>query len=101
MPLRLPAGDSGLQPRLECSEQAPGRELRLLYGGVTRAARTVTLKAAGEQVEVPARDGGPVLDRAFFATVISRAASRTTIRVTARDAQGRMLSSGPVPYRCG
>jgi hypothetical protein len=97
----LPAGESGLEPRLECSRQSPGRELRLLYGGVPRAARTVTFQAAGERVEVPVRDGGPVLDRAFFATVISRAASRTDIRVTARDARGQVLWSEPLPYRCG
>lgn len=95
------AGQSGLEPWLECSGQSQGRELRLLYGGVPRAARTVTFQAAGERVEVPVRDAGPALDRAFFATVISRAASRTTIRVTARDAQGRVLSSEPLPYRCG
>jgi hypothetical protein len=89
-----------LDPQVHCSSSS-GVWLRLLHGGVPKAARTVTVHATGWRVEVPARDGGAVLDRAFFATVVPKAASQTTIRVTARDAQGRVLSSEPLSYRCG
>jgi len=87
-----------LDPALYC--ESPGRDLRLLYGGVPRGAKTVTFQAGGRRVVVPVRDGGAVSGRAFFATVVSNAAARATIRVTARDGRGQVLWSKPLPYRC-
>jgi len=67
---------------------------------VQREAKTVMIQAAGGRVEVPVRDGGAVFDGAFFATVVSKAAARATIRVTARDGRGQVLWTKPLPYRC-
>jgi hypothetical protein len=88
-----------LAPKLTCSSTSAG-QLRLLYGGVPRAARTVTVQAASRRVEVPARDAGAALGRAFFATVLSNKAPREPLVVTARDGRGRELWSKRLPWRC-
>jgi hypothetical protein len=84
-----------LDPAVHCSTG-----LRLLYGGVPRAARTVTVQAAGRRVEVPAHDAGAALDRAFFVTAVPKTDSRATVGVTARDGRGRVVWSRPVPAAC-
>jgi hypothetical protein len=92
-------GQEALDPSMGCVGSS-GVWLRLLHGGVPRAARKVTAQAEGWRVEVPTRDGGAVLDRAFFATVVPKAAARATLHVTARDGGGRVLWSRRVPG-CG
>jgi hypothetical protein len=85
-----------LEPAVHC-----GSGLRLLYGGVPRAARAVTVQAAGRRVEVPTSDAGDVADRAFFVTAVPKTDARATIAVTARDGRGRVVWSKPVPAACG
>jgi hypothetical protein len=90
-----------LDPKVSCISSS-GVRLQLLRGGVPRAARRVTVQAAGWRVEMPAHDGGASFDRAFFATVVPnpKAPTGATLHVTARDAGGRVVWSRPVTV-CG
>jgi hypothetical protein len=85
-------GDRILEPKLHCSGSGVGRvDLRVAYGGVPRTARTVRVEAGGTRVEVPARDGGEQLGRAFFLAELPSTRPLGSIRVTALDADGATI----------
>ena len=98
------AGKGTLAPQLHCSSSwsaGAGRaELRLALGGVPRSARTVRVEAAGARVEVPARDGGELLGRAFFLAELPAERSLRPVRVTALDGTGTAIGSWRLG-RCG
>jgi hypothetical protein len=98
------AGAGILAPQLHCSSSwsvGAGRSgLRLALGGVPRSARTVRVEAAGTRVEVPARDGGERLGRAFFVAELPARRPLWPVRATALDATGTAIRSWRLG-RCG
>jgi hypothetical protein len=93
-----------LAPQLHCSSSwsagAGSIRLRLALGGVPRSARTVRVEAAGTRVEVPARDGGERLGRAFFLAELPARRPLGPVRVTALDGKGTAIGSWALG-RCG
>ncbi len=65
----------------------------LVVGGVPRATRTVRTEAAGKRWEVPARDAGQALGRAFFLAELPLARWPVLVRLTALDAGGAVLGT--------
>ena len=85
-------GDRILEPTTHCSGSGVGRvDLRVAYGGVPRTARTVRVESGGTRVEVPARDGGEQLGRAFFLAELPSARPPGPVRITALDADGATI----------
>jgi hypothetical protein len=85
-------GDGILEPKTHCSGSGVGRvDLRVAYGGVPRTARTVRIEAGGERVEVPARDGGEQLGRAFFLAEVTSKRPLGSVRITALAADGTTI----------
>ena len=85
-------GDRILEPKMHCSGSGVGRvDLRVAYGGVPRTARIVRVEAGGGRVEVPARDGGEQLGRAFFLAELPSTRPLGSVRVTALDADGATI----------
>jgi hypothetical protein len=82
------AGSGPLDPKVSCSTSSGRPELRLAHGGVPRTARTVRVEAAGARVEVPARDGGEQLGRAFFLARLPADRPLGPVRITALDGDG-------------
>jgi hypothetical protein len=81
------------------SGEPPVREL-LGFGPLPRAARTVRLEAAGKRLEVPARDAGAELDRAFFVAELPLTRWPSSVRLTALDGRGASLGTWNLPG-CG
>jgi hypothetical protein len=81
-------GSGALDPKVSCSVSSGRPELRLAHGGVPRTARRVRIEAAGARVEVPARDGGEQLGRAFFLAELPSRRPLGKVRITALDAGG-------------
>ena len=92
---RAAPGNGPLDPKVDCSESftaGVGRtKLRLAHGGVPRRARTVRVAGAGLGVEVPARDGGGQLGRAFFLAELPTDRPSGPVRITALDADGKAI----------
>jgi hypothetical protein len=89
--------DSVLAPQVQCSQsqrlgERPVKQT-LVVGGVPRATRTVRLQVAGKRLEVPARDAGEGLGRAFFLAELPLAKWPSSVRVTALDASGATLGA--------
>jgi len=63
-------------------------------GGVPRATRTVRVEVAGKRLEVPARDAGEGLGRAFFLAELPRETKQPpSVRLTALDTGGATLGT--------
>src|SRR5215217_3457343 len=78
--------------RVDPAAAGPGRR--------AQAARTVRVEAAGTRVEVPARDGGERLGRAFFLAELPARRPLGPVRVTALDGTGTAIRSWALG-RCG
>jgi hypothetical protein len=86
-----------LAPQVQCSEsqrlgERPVKQT-LVVGGVPRATRTVRLQVGGKRLEVPARDAGEGLGRAFFIAELPLAKWPSSVRVSALDAGGATLGA--------
>lgn len=91
------AGTSVFAPQVQCSESQglgePPTKQTLVVGGVPRATRTVRAEAEGKRWEVPARDAGEALDRAFVIAELPLAKWPSSVRLTALDAGGATLGT--------
>jgi hypothetical protein len=84
-----------LAPHVHCfGSGVPSVKQTLVVGGVpTRAARTVRVEAAGRRLEVPARDAGEGLGRAFFVAELPQGRWPSSVRLTALDGRGTSLGT--------